>query len=284
MRRPGLLLAIALLAGCQAGTGSSAGGLAPTASPAAAMATTRSPWLVLDLASGRTTPHPAVGDLAANPAYRAGLVPLRLLADTTATVGSPPGSLAAQADEMPGLARPAPVYLAALELTRAQWRLIAGTAPWESLDPVVRPAEGDDLPATGLSMAEAAGALQGWNARHGTAALVLPTAVEWEAAARAGTATAFPWGDDTRIAVVRLHAVTWETAADAPAPRPVGGRLANPLGLHDVCGNAAELVADGSARGGGWADPLSLARPANRWLVEPDTGHAQVGVRLVYLP
>lgn len=281
---PCLCTVLTALAGCQAGSGGATGalgGTGPSGAAAAALASTRAQWLVLDLGSGTTVAAASID--SASPSYRAGLVPLRLVADATVGIGSAPGSLAAQADEPATVAAPAPFYLAALELTRAQWRLLAGSAPWDQLDAAANPTAGEDLPATGITFAEAQAALARWNAGHG-AHLALPSAVEWEAAARSGGTGAFPWGDDTRASIARSYAVTWDTTLGSPGPRPVGGRLANALGLHDLCGNAAELVADGSARGGSWADATSVARPANRLALLSDTRHGAVGLRLAWRP
>ncbi|MCK6490119.1 MAG: SUMF1/EgtB/PvdO family nonheme iron enzyme [Planctomycetes bacterium] len=269
---------VLLLAGCGAGSG---GGGAPGLSSAAAgvpaaIDQTRAQWQVVDLASGQVSAAAALPGLAGDPAYRDRLMAFRLVPGGAVALGG--GAFARQDDELARTAVVASVYVAACECTRAQWRRIAGDAPWDAVRPVL-PA-GEDLPATGLSFVRVGAALAAWNA-GGRPRLGLPAAEQWEAAARAGSTASFPWGEDRRASVAAAWAVTWESGA---APRAVGGRQANAWGLHDVCGNAAELVADGSARGGGWADPLSLARPANRWLVEPDTGHAQVGVRLVYLP
>jgi formylglycine-generating enzyme required for sulfatase activity len=273
-----------LLAGCQAGSGGATGalaGAAPSGAAGEALASTRAQWLVLDLGSGATLATATLD--ASSPAYRANLVALRLVSGATASLGSAPGTLAAQTDEPPGLAAPAPFYIAALELTRAQWRVLAGSAPWDQLDAPANPTTGEDLPATGITWAEAQAALARWNAGHG-AHLALPSAAEWEVTARAGGGAVFPWGDDVRASVVRAYAVTWDTTLGSPGPRPVGGRLANALGLHDLCGNAAELVADGSARGGSWADATSVARPANRLALQSDTRHGAVGLRLAWRP
>ena len=124
---------------------------------------------------------------------------------------------------------------------------------------------------------------------------------EWEYAARAGTTTRYPWGDEPGS----LHAnfdgsgSRWSLKQTAP----VGSFGPNPFGLHDVIGNVYELVqdcwndsyigapSDGSAwlkgdcgqrvlRGGAWNDRAEYARAANRYTSEPGNRHDYLGFRV----
>ena len=65
----------------------------------------------------------------------------------------------------------------------------------------------------------------------------LPTEAEWEYACRGGSSSAFYWGDEPGNA--EDHAWFYDNAGD-DGQRPVGEKQANPFGLYDMLGNAAE--------------------------------------------
>ena len=81
----------------------------------------------------------------------------------------------------------------------------------------------------------------------------LPTPEEWTHAARAGTTTLYPWGDELGFNNAAVAGYDDKPRLDSSNPRPTLSNLfvrkvesfaPNPWGLYDVVGNLPEFVAD----------------------------------------
>ena len=76
----------------------------------------------------------------------------------------------------------------------------------------------------------------------------LPSEAEWEYAARAGSSTAFPWGDQGSHDFANYGAEKWGTLTAGrdrwEYTSPVGSFPPNNFGLYDMHGNVLEYVAD----------------------------------------
>ncbi len=113
----------------------------------------------------------------------------------------------------------------------------------------------------------------------------MPTEAEWEYAARAGTTTAYSWGERIRCshAMYANHPSGADDCHDYAAahelplrgPAPVKNYQPNPRGLYDMHGNVWEIVADwyGPYAPGPQTDPPGAgcrrhARTPRRRLVE----------------
>jgi formylglycine-generating enzyme required for sulfatase activity len=111
------------------------------------------------------------------------------------------------------------------------------------------------------SMEQTAGRLPtGWK-------YVLPTEAQWEYACRAGTTTAYSWGNDINSSRANYN---WDgggtSGNDFKQTRDVGKYTTNPWGFFDMHGNVWEWVRDWKANypGGAQTNPEGPASGSNR--------------------
>ncbi len=152
-------------------------------------------------------------------------------------------------------------WVSVFEVTQKQWKAVYGTDPSEYPD---CPGEvDDDCPVEWVTWFEAIGFANALSEKEGlspcfdTAGNViggtggnvylcegyrLPTEAEWEYFTRAGFTTEYSFGED--YPPTKLADYAWFEDNAGYTTHPVGTKLPNPWGLHDVHGNVWEWVYD----------------------------------------
>jgi formylglycine-generating enzyme required for sulfatase activity len=125
-------------------------------------------------------------------------------------------------------------YLQNTEVSQGQWKKVMGVNPSHFKDC------GDDCPVETVSWQDAQKFINKLNAREGTTHYRLPTEAEWEYACRAGTTTAFSFGDNENA----LGKYAWYHKNSNEKPHRVGTKNPNAWGLYDMHGNVWEWVED----------------------------------------
>jgi formylglycine-generating enzyme required for sulfatase activity len=200
-------------------------------------------------------------------------------------------------------------YIGRYEVTQAQWTAKMGSNPswFQSASAQVPAAQVPNRPVERVS----------WNTIQGflsTTGLRLPTEAEWEYAYRAGTTTAYhsmPGFPNGTNADTQVGNIAWwgpySGGNTGEETRPVGGKAANALGLHDMSGNVWEWVNDwysatyytsspstnppGPAtgtnrvlRGGSWVSGSFYLRSSTRYDSAPGSANGYNGFRVARAP
>ena len=187
-------------------------------------------------------------------------------------------------------------WMAKTEVTQSQWVQVMGNNPSKFK------AAGSNAPVETASWNDCQAFIARLNATliEQMAELRLPTEAEWEYACRAGTQTAYCFGDDA----AKLGDYAWHSKNSDMTSHPVAEKKPNAWGLYDMHGNVWEWCSDfygkypdavqnpvGPARGpgrvgrgGGWDDFAEDCRAAYRSYGRPaDLKASPLGLRPIML-
>ena len=217
-------------------------------------------------------------------------------------MGSPASEAGRNADEQPHrITLSHRIYMGRYEVTQTEWQVVMGANPSHFSDCARCPVEQ-------VNFYDVDDFLTRLSARSTAMRYRLPTEAEWEYACRAGTTTAYGFGDHLTIDAAGYNATPAEQVTPgvgAYRTRPVGHFAANAWGLHDMHGNVWEWTNDfygpydtradvdprGSEigtkrviRGGSWYFDAANARCALRYTHAPQDRGFSLGFRVVGEP
>lgn len=138
-----------------------------------------------------------------------------------------------------------PFYLGKYEVTQGQWQAVIGDNPSsvQSSSNPVQKVDWEDIQPF-LAKLNAAGTHRVPTAKTARAdfefSFALPTEAQWEYACRAGTTTAYCFGDDAAL----LPQYGWIAENAGGKYHLVGQAMPNAWGLYDMHGNVSEWCAD----------------------------------------
>jgi formylglycine-generating enzyme required for sulfatase activity len=194
-------------------------------------------------------------------------------------------------------------WLGRFPVTQAEWVALIGNNPSSNRVSGLR------VPVEQVSWNNAMEFCQRLTEREANAGAIpdgwvysLPTEAMWEYACRAGTTTAYSFGDDE----AQLGDYAWFIQNSDRRTHPVGLKKPNPWGFYDMHGNVWEWCQDvfeselgtdpitdptGRAsgvnrvfRGGSWIDSARYCRSASRYGGTPDDADNYLGFRLAAVP
>jgi len=157
----------------------------------------------------------------------------------TFQMGSPAGERGWDDDEGPvhEVTISQPFYLGKYEVTQGEWQAVMGSNPSRFSNC------GRTCPVENVSWDDAQKFIGALNRREGMETYRLPTEAEWEYAVRAGTRTAYHFGN----AAGELYLYAWygDTGVFFPeGTHPVGQKQPNAWGWYDMHGNVREWIVD----------------------------------------
>ena len=127
-----------------------------------------------------------------------------------------------------------PFYLQATEVSQGQWKKVMGDNPSKFKNC------GDDCPVENVYWEDAQKFIRKLNQMESTNKFRLPTEAEWEYACRAGTETAYSFGDK----MDKLGEYGWYLDNSERLTHPGGEKKPNAWGLYDMHGNVQEWCQD----------------------------------------
>ncbi|GHT95116.1 hypothetical protein FACS1894116_10130 [Betaproteobacteria bacterium] len=186
-------------------------------------------------------------------------------------------------------------YLGKYQVTQDEWVAVMGSNPSKF--------KGNRNPVENVSWDDIQVFIRRLNEKEGTDKYRLPTEAEWEYAARAGTKSAYSFGNDDG----QLGQYAWYDDNSGSQTHPVGQKKPNPWGLYDMHGNVWEWVEDWYdsgyyahsptidpagplsgqlrvLRGGSWDYSAGGLRSAYRGYSSPDRRCDYYGFRLARSP
>jgi formylglycine-generating enzyme required for sulfatase activity len=214
------------------------------------------------------------------------------------TMGSPSTEVGRAPDEAPmhRVTISRSFLIGVYEVTQAQWMAVMGENPSVFFDDPSNPVEM-------VSWDDSQEFLRRLNALNLGGTFRLPTEAEWEYAARAGSTTAFGFGDDPEFRLLQQHA--WFYSRAEGRSHPVGLKKPNAWGLYDMHGGVWEWCSDWFApfaddqavtdpqgpatgthrviRGGSWFNEPEALRSANRHRHSRDSRQTNLGLRVVWI-
>ena len=181
-------------------------------------------------------------------------------------------------------------WMGKYEVTQGQWQKIMSNNPSNFK-------KGDDYPVEKVSWNDCQEFIQKLNAKS-THKFRLPTEAEWEYACRSGGR------DEKYSGGNNVDRVAWHENNSDFHTHPVGGKIANGLGIYDMSGNVWEWCVDWYSenyyvnspennprgpnsgafrvfRGGSWINASKSMRSTYRYRDEPDFHYSNLGFRLV---